>query len=41
LLSNDPVFLDALESERQELEAEVEDYKAWPVISIGFNFNFF
>jgi hypothetical protein len=41
LLSNDPIFLDALESERQELEAEVDDYKAWPVISIGFNFNFF
>jgi len=41
LLSNDPIFLDALESERQELEAEVDDYKAWPVVSIGFNFNFF
>jgi hypothetical protein len=41
LLANDQVFLDALESERQQLEAEVGDYKAWPVISIGFNFNFF
>ena len=41
LLANDPVFIDALEAERLELEAEVEDYKAWPVISIGFNFNFF
>lgn len=40
LLANDPVFLDALESERVELEAEVDDFKAWPVISIGFNFSF-
>ena len=41
LLSNDPVFLDALESERQELAGDVENYKAYPVLSIGFNFNFF
>ncbi len=41
LLANDPVFLAALENERVELEAEVENYKAWPVVSIGFNFNFF
>ncbi len=41
LLANDPVFIDALEAERQELQAEVEDYKAWPVISIGFNFSFY
>jgi hypothetical protein len=41
LLSNDQIFLDALESERQELESEIEDYKAWPVLSIGFNFKFF
>lgn len=41
LLANDPVFLAALETERQELEAEVDDFKAWPVVSIGFNFSFF
>ncbi len=36
----DPGFLADLESERQELENELEDMKAYPVISIGFNFNF-
>lgn len=41
LLANDPSFLAALESERQELEAEMEDFKAWPVLSVGFNFSFF
>ena len=30
-----------LEAERQELEAEFEDYKAFPVITLGFSFNFF
>jgi hypothetical protein len=33
-------FRNALENERQELENEVEDFKAYPVISLGFNFNF-
>jgi hypothetical protein len=41
LLADDDVFLVALENERQQLEAEVEDYKAWPVISVGLTFNFF
>jgi hypothetical protein len=39
-LANDPVFLDALEQERQQLVNEVEDLKAYPVVSLGFNFNF-
>ncbi len=39
-LANDPDFLLALDAERQQLESEVEDLKAYPVVSIGFNFNF-
>ena len=30
-----------IDAERQELEAEFEDYKAFPVVSLGFSFNFF
>lgn len=30
----------ALEAERAELEDEVSDYKAWPVISLAFVYNF-
>ena len=41
LLENDPTFLAALETERLELEAEFEDYKAYPVLSLGFSVNFF
>jgi hypothetical protein len=33
-------FRAALEVERQQLENEVEDFKAYPVVSLGFNFNF-
>lgn len=40
LLANDPNFQDALEAERQELNDEVKDYKAWPVLSLGFVYNF-
>ncbi len=40
LLANDPTFTAALEAERQELESEMEDYKAWPVVSLGFNYQF-
>ena len=36
-----PIFLAELEAERLQLEAEFEDYKAYPVISLGINFNFF
>jgi hypothetical protein len=39
-LINDPGFLADLETERMQLENELEDLKAYPVISIGFNFNF-
>ncbi len=40
-LENDQDFMDALETERLELEAEFEDYKAYPVLSLGFSVNFF
>lgn len=30
----------ALEAERIEIEDEVSDYKAWPVLSLGFVYNF-
>ena len=33
-------FLDDLETERAELADEVDVLKAYPVISLGFNFNF-
>jgi hypothetical protein len=36
-----PIFLADLEAERQQLETEFEDYKAYPVASLGFSFNFF
>ena len=39
-LENDPDFILAREAERLQLENEVEDFKAYPVVSIGFNFNF-
>lgn len=40
LLSGDPTFEASLEAERVELENELSDYKAWPVVSLGFVFNF-
>jgi hypothetical protein len=40
-LENDQDFRDELETERLELEAEFEDYKAYPVLSLGFSVNFF
>jgi hypothetical protein len=39
-LINDPGFLADLEAERLELEDELKNMKAYPVISIGFSFNF-
>lgn len=39
-LADDPFFQDRLEEERVELESEAEDYKAWPVLSLGLHFNF-
>lgn len=35
-----PAFQDALELERLELEDELDDFKAWPVVSLGFVYNF-
>ena len=40
LLATDPGFQSALEAERQQLEDDISDYKAWPVISLGFVYNF-
>lgn len=40
-LASDPLFQQALETERRELEDEAQDYKAWPVLSLGLHFNFF
>lgn len=39
-LATDPEFQQALERERLELEQEVSDLKAWPVLAIGFVVNF-
>lgn len=39
-LSADPGFQAALELERQDLEDEMSDFKAWPVISLGFVYKF-
>lgn len=41
LLANDPTFLSLLDAERDELSDEFDSYKAYPVISLGLNFNFF
>ena len=40
LAVGDPVFDAALELERQELEDEMSNLKAWPVISLSFVYNF-
>lgn len=40
LLAGDPDFLAALDSERQELLDDIDDFKAWPVVSLGFLYNF-
>ena len=40
ILANDPTFQASLEAERLELEDEISDYKAWPVVSLGFVVNF-
>jgi hypothetical protein len=33
-------LVSALEAERVELEDELDDFKAWPVVSLGFVYNF-
>jgi hypothetical protein len=40
LLADDPTFRSSLDAERAELEDELGSYKAWPVVSLGFVFNF-
>ncbi len=39
-IATQQAFLDSLEAERLELEDEISDYKAWPVVSLGFVVNF-
>ena len=40
LLANDPNFLLAAEIERQQLADDISSFKAYPVVSLGFVFNF-
>lgn len=40
IASSQQVFLDALEAERLEIEDDVSNYKAFPVLSVGFVYNF-
>lgn len=40
ILAQDPGFQSALEDERLELEDEMSEFKAWPVVSIGFVYKF-
>jgi hypothetical protein len=40
LLATDPTFLANLETERSQLADEVDVLKAYPVVSLGVNFNF-
>ena len=39
-LSTDPGFQADLETERQELEKEMSEFKAWPLLQIGFVYKF-
>jgi hypothetical protein len=40
ILSGDPTFEASLEAERLALEDDISDFKAWPVVSLGFVVNF-
>lgn len=40
IIADDPFFQAALEQERLDLVDEVSDYKAWPVVQLGFVYNF-
>lgn len=40
LLAQDAGFLASLEAERLELEDEMSDFKAWPVVSLGVFYKF-
>jgi len=39
-LSQNQAFLDDINAETQELLNEIDDIKVYPVVSLGFNFNF-
>ncbi len=39
-LAGIPMFEASMDAERAELEDQLSDYKAWPVVSLGFVFNF-
>jgi hypothetical protein len=39
-LAGDPSFQAALEAERRELEDEMSDFKAWPVLQVGVVYRF-
>ncbi len=39
-IASEPAFQENLEAERQELEAELEDYDLYPVAMLGFHWNF-
>lgn len=40
LFANDPAFMASLENERQQLEDDMSDFKAYPVVSLSFVYNF-
>lgn len=40
LLASDPTFQAELEAERQDLEDKFSDFKAYPVVSLSFVYNF-
>ena len=39
-ISSDPMFQEDLEAERQALADDLEDYKYYPVVAVGFNYRF-
>jgi hypothetical protein len=39
-IARDPLFQLALERERRDIANELHDYRAWPVASLGIEFNF-
>ncbi|MDH3351832.1 MAG: hypothetical protein OEM60_14290 [Gammaproteobacteria bacterium] len=40
LLADDPTFMASLENERLQLEDDMSDFKAYPVVSLSFVYNF-
>jgi hypothetical protein len=39
-IASDPLFQQELEKERAELQESLDDYELYPVLSLGFSFNF-